>query len=50
MTLYSEVQMLVDTLYDWCLCHDITRLSYMDVCFILLILTRRSEVGHAFIE
>ena len=50
MTLCSEVQMLVHNVHDWCQCHDINRLSYMDVCLILLILIRRSEVGHDFMK
>jgi hypothetical protein len=44
MTLCSEVQ--TPYMHDWCQCHESTRPSYMNVCLILLILTRCSEVGH----
>ena len=47
MTLCSEVQ---NTIHDWCQYHESTRLSYMDVCLIIPILTRGSEVGHDFLK
>ena len=50
ITLCSEVQMLVHIIHDWCQCHEFTRPSYMNVCLIFPILTRRSEVGHNFMK